>query len=369
MLRPANTTSGLFLSLSFLSGRPLGQSQPHPDSALGEIANQWPHFIDLGHRQSLTQSVRAFPRSHPNRFPVTTARMPAMIFQRACRWPSVPSNQPSEWLSAHSYRRGRHMPVTRSDLTEQMTPRGRRAEYTRKCGWIDWAHADKDRDDLNKIWSAFDPPPRGPNGKIDPDRVSLIRGPNGGLYSYLKVELALEMNWKLRFINEYPKRNFTFFVKVQEGSGTAFYQRAALSIFLYGCILVEAYQGNLIAEWKAHSSFSMEDMISNLMAFYQLVKGINPETMIEHAGGWIDRNDALKNSTAVFEAMESKDAPQPKSKGHVFDAYLFNDIAGIDDRRGGWQRIPDYFTSIVPIPFNTNDDPPADIGYEWDEAD
>ena len=47
------------------------------------------------------------------------------------------------------------MPIIRSNLTDVMGPRGRRAEYTRKCGWIDWAHADPDRGDLKAIWSAL----------------------------------------------------------------------------------------------------------------------------------------------------------------------------------------------------------------------
>lgn len=259
------------------------------------------------------------------------------------------------------------MPITRSDLTNRTGPRGRRAEYTRKCGWIDWAHATPDRDDLKAIWSALYPLPILPNGRVDADRISLIRGKDGSLYGYIKVDFSLEMNWKQRLGSRFPKQNYTFFVKWQDGDATAYYKRAALALYLYGCAMVEYHQSSRILEWKAASSFAMEDMISNLMAFYQLVENIPAATLIERAGGWTNGDEALKMSTAVFDAMDRKDVAQPKALWREwYKAYLFNDVAGIDDQRGGWQMLPAYFLSIQPLPWSQDNQPGADIGYEWD---
>ena len=70
------------------------------------------------------------------------------------------------------------MPIIRSNLTDATGPRGRRAEYTRKCGWIAWAHATPDRGDLKAIWSALkSPPPVPPDGQldqIDRGRIAII---------------------------------------------------------------------------------------------------------------------------------------------------------------------------------------------------
>lgn len=259
------------------------------------------------------------------------------------------------------------MPITRSDLTSRSGPRGRRAEYTRKCGWIDWAHATPDRDDLKAIWASLYPLPVLPNGRVDTKRITLVRGSDGSLYSYLKVRFSLEMNWKQRAGSRFPKQNYKFFVRWQDGDATAFYKRAALALYLYGCAMVEYHQSARILEWKAHSSFAMEDMISNLMAFYQLVEGLPAATVIERAGGWTDGDESLKMSTTVFDAMRAKGSAQPKSSWpEWYRAHLFNDVADIDDKRGGWQVLPAYFMSIQPLAWSKDNKPGADIGYEWD---
>jgi len=262
------------------------------------------------------------------------------------------------------------MPITRSDLTQRMGPRGRRAEYTRKCGWIDWAHATPDRDDLKSIWAALGDKPLLADGSLDTSRIALIRTADDGLHSYIRVKFKLEMSFKQRLGSRFPKQHYTAYVKTHPQHNRAYYQKAALSLYLYACGKVEYHQSTPILEWKSASSFSMEDMISNLMAFHQLTYSLSADTMITEAGGWVNRDDALNNSQYVFDAMVKKGAPQPRSSfKEWYKAYLFNDVAEIDDRRGGWHIVPEFFQLSQPIPFHENDPPGSPIGIEWTEYD
>src|SRR5262249_7293964 len=151
-----------------------------------------------------------------------------------------------------------YMPVIRSDLTKEMGPRGRRAEYTAKCGWIDWAHADPDRDDLKAIWSALKSPPVLSNGKVDRadrSRVAMIKGQDGKLYPYIRVRFALEMSWAQRAGSGFPDHNFTGCVQLLPENTPDFYKRAALSLYFYACDTVEYHQSAPALEWRSHSSY------------------------------------------------------------------------------------------------------------------
>jgi hypothetical protein len=259
-----------------------------------------------------------------------------------------------------------HMPVTRSNLTDHMGPRGRRAEYTRKCGWIDWAHANPDRDDLKAIWSALKSPPIFPDGRIDRSRVATIKGDDGKRYPYIRVRFSLEMSLKLRIATGFPDHNFTGYVRLDPSNTPTFYKRAALSLFFFACDTVEYHQSSPIVDYVSESSYSMEDMVSNRMAFHQLVEGVSADALIEQIGGWADRDEALRMSQKVMDAMDRVGAKQPRSPDDWDYAYLFNDIADIDDRRGGWQPIPYWFTQAMGR-FRTDNPPGSTIGIDWDE--
>lgn len=260
------------------------------------------------------------------------------------------------------------MPVTRSDLTSKTGPRGRRAEYTRKCGWIDWAHANPDRDDLKAIWSALKSPPILTDGRIDRSRVATVKGVDGKLYPYIRVKFSLEMSLKLRIGTGFPDHNFTGYVQFDPSNTPTFYKRAALSLFFFACNAVEYAQSSPIVDAISESSYSMEDMVSNRMAFHQLVEGVSANQLIDQIGGWADPAESLKMSQRVFDAIERADADKPRSPADWDVAYLFNDIADIDDRRGGWQPIPYFFTWGMGM-FRTDQPAPSTIGIDWDEED
>ena len=259
------------------------------------------------------------------------------------------------------------MPITRGDLTEPKSPRGRRAEYTRKCGWIDWAHATPDRNDLKMIWAALGDRPLREDGSLDMSKIAIVRGNDGSAHHYIRVPFQLEISLKTRIGSGFPDYNFTGYVKIHPQHNRAYYQQAALSLYLWACGQVESHQGSWVLEWKASSSFAMEDMISNLMAFWQHTYSLKADTVMEMAGGWVDRTESLKMSTLVFDAMEKKGVAQPKSSfKEWYKAHLFNDVADIDDKRGGWHIIPEAFQLMKPIPFHQDDPPGSTIGIDWD---
>jgi hypothetical protein len=261
------------------------------------------------------------------------------------------------------------MPVHRGDLTKVMGPRGRRAEYTRKCGWIDWAHADPDREDLKAIWSVLKSPPVRSDGGIDLSdrRVATVKGDNGQLYHYLRVKFSLDMGTALWLVSVIPVTDFTGYVLLDPNIITPYYwKRAALSLFFFACNTVEWHQSAPLTDLYSHSSYSMEDMVSNRMAFYQLVENVSADVLIERAGGWVNRDEALKNSTLVMDAIDRVDADTPKSPADWDYAYLFNDIADLDDKRGGWQSIPYYFTQQMGM-FRTDQGPGTTVGLDFDE--
>lgn len=257
------------------------------------------------------------------------------------------------------------MPVIRSNLTDEMGPRGRRAEYTRKCGWIDWAHATPDRDDLIAIWSALKSPP---TDLKDRSRVAMIKGVDGKVSPYVRVRFALEMSLKLRAATGFPDHNFTGYVRLEDSNTPRFYKRAALSLFFFACDMVEYNQSAWLVQKISQSSYSMEDMVSNRMAFHQLVEGVSADDLIAQIGGWPNRDEALTMSQHVFDAMDKSGVDQPQSPDDWDYAYLWNDVAQIDDRLGGWTPIPYWFTQAYGR-FRTDNPPGSTVGIDWDEED
>jgi hypothetical protein len=258
------------------------------------------------------------------------------------------------------------MPVTRSNLTEKMGPRGRRAEYTRKCGWIDWAHANPDRDDLISIWSALKSPPSDPR---DRSRVAMIKGQDGKVSPYIRVPFDLEMSTKLRLATGTRKVSYTGYVQLDSRNTTQFYKRAALSLYFFACDMVEYHQSAPIVDLISESSYSMEDMVSNRMAFHQLVENVSATELIESIGGWAKPELSLMMSRSCFDRMEQIGLDQPRSPADFDYCYLWNIVGGFDDDpRGGWYPIPYWFTQAYGR-FRTDNPPGSIIGIDWDEED
>jgi hypothetical protein len=236
--------------------------------------------------------------------------------------------------------------ITKTDLTSDKNGR-MKAEYTCDCGWIDWNHAVADRQDLVRIWSQL---PHAPRAGL---RTStLVRVPMRKIH-YFKVSFDIDQSWRQKLVSLGigAKTRFTFYV-LDKGTGAAawpFYKQAALHIYMMGCCVTESIQ-LFNFDWKHKSGFSMEDLASNLLAFYMHVEGLSREDIVRKSGGWVDARTAKQKSLAVFEAMERNHRTQPKGF-QWFQASLFNDLVPLRpaDKRSGWHSMPQAFQGIKPI--------------------
>ena len=245
-----------------------------------------------------------------------------------------------------------------------------RAEYTRHCGWIDWSHATPDKEDLNSIWSGL--PPGG--GRRLETRV--MRDKRGNCYDYflvsvepdtdaltrIKLEEYLFLVRKVDSSNQVIRQKFTSNdgystqVKEIEYSDVDWHYRCvALALYMFVSNKAEAAQrDSWIIEKKSKSGWSIEDLVSDLLAFYQKVDGISKEAVIAMAGGWANRDEAETASRRVL----ASNRPQPRTNAkNWFRAHLYNDCLGDlanGDLRHGWHDLPTAFTRIKPHPIGSH---------------
>jgi len=229
-----------------------------------------------------------------------------------------------------------------------------RTEYTIDCGWIDWWHADPDRADIKTIWASL--PPQ--NGKNKPD-LRIRSWDDKTEHSYWDVTVIF-----LDGTDEYKREHW--FVRNVGLNNRTFYKKAALRLYEMSCEWVEEEQSFL-------SSWHMEDLVSNLMAFYGHVDNLNREAIIEKekCGGWTDKNTANKKSLEIFQLLVDHydyHAPrfdQPKAEGKGFrQAYLYNKVLPAqitNDKRFGWNLLPKFFWNDLPLPRLDGDTNGSDI--------
>lgn len=138
-----------------------------------------------------------------------------------------------------------------------------RAEYTIDCGWVDWSHAGPDRADIKTIWA--DLPPNNKKKKPDVQLRNMLTGEEYG-YWVVKVPQLDGTDIKDGATRHYWVRHF---------QDIKFYKRAALTLYEISCAAVETSQDNKLLDVVGKSGWSTEDLLSNLLAFYGHVEGLN----------------------------------------------------------------------------------------------
>jgi hypothetical protein len=248
-----------------------------------------------------------------------------------------------------------------------------RPEYSRKCGWIDWEHATPGRRDLEAIWShlPLDELSGSAATKAECSRRDLSLLTIDG-WSYYQVDFPLESDKWTRFWNSSPP---AFYVRWKGDEGSLYYQRAAITVYQYGCNLAETYQGD--SRLTRGSSFSLEDLVSNLIAFYMHTEGLDQDDVRDKAGGWTDPGRARNHSLALYKKMVDGRVAQPDTNPERwYQAYLYNDLlsaynalfrtdAAPPDEHRGWKPLPAYFRRVKPLACSLPGLPGDDILFGW----
>jgi hypothetical protein len=192
--------------------------------------------------------------------------------------------------------------------------------YTCNCGWLDTGHADSRSRRPNvgaeSLWS-----------QITGERGLASRRPGA---SGFKVTYTQDMRkWGVT-----ADETRSYFV--QRGSSVAQKESVALAIFMEVSIGFEAMQGSFPWSWVSSrskaSSFSEEDLVSDLIGFYVAVRpGINPIELC--------RAVSMKASLVVWDTYGSVGS----NKNHTFSPILHP-----CDECHGPSAFPRTFQQIVP---------------------
>lgn len=183
--------------------------------------------------------------------------------------------------------------------------------YTKKCGWIDLGHAEPTN--ARRLWQSIrDEPPR----RINP------RSP------YFYVQFGQRMG--KYGVSAGVKKWY----RVQRGLTVDQKKSVALAIFLDVSRAFERYQGSYFFSLFTNSSFSGEDLISNLISFYRAL-GFN----------YIDRCDPVDKSFA--QAIWHRHGSIETHKNRKLRPYLFHDgdQVAASRRRG---TLPVFLKRIEP---------------------
>lgn len=159
-----------------------------------------------------------------------------------------------------------------------------RHDYSCRCGWIDWGHAAVDRADLVAIWQRL--PHHATHPRVPESAFSPVKSPGdkGFLVRYSVFDAMTSLGGK--FLQQIPFTDRNWFVPDRYLPEK--YKSVALAIYQDGCELFETVQ----AFGRGHSSFSLEDLISNRLAFYQLVDKWN-EADVRRICGVVPRNESI----------------------------------------------------------------------------
>lgn len=141
----------------------------------------------------------------------------------------------------------------------------RRIGYTRRCGWVDWGHAR----------------PGGVAGlkaQIDRERGRdvALRGVDLTFEGVPAYVLTYGQGMGVSAFGQVFKISTDHLWVVKKGLTTAARERVALGIFLTASHEFERFQGRLPLSWMTRgSSFSVEDLVSNLIGFYAAYRGFS----------------------------------------------------------------------------------------------
>lgn len=189
----------------------------------------------------------------------------------------------------------------------------KRLSYTTRCGWVDWGHA------------------------LPTAAQNLKRDINREYSSPLLQNVEVQLNGEDAFILEYGFAMGSFGVRVsnrrhwviKKGLTQQEKERVALGIYLETSVNFERLQGsfpyNLVS---SGSSFSAEDLISNLIGFYSAYSGQPQDAMRRLCGEVsVDESyriwdqhlpnglDGLKNTTLTPIFFPSNEGDSHNSEG------------------------------------------------------
>ena len=205
-----------------------------------------------------------------------------------------------------------------SDINERSGPQGHeiyRYDYSCRCGWIDWTHAGADRPDLDQLRRQFPNPPIARGTPLH--QMQFRATPQGNRVFEVRLQPNNIGGWGWPSPLAIRERRWT----VEDcGGDRQRYLKKALSIYLEGCVATEAMQSQSLGR----SSFSFEDMTSNLLAFYQVLGEIRP-AQIRRICVVVPRQE----SEALFRRMN--DAQRSQTNGDPYQPILWHNRREFSD--------------------------------------
>jgi hypothetical protein len=207
----------------------------------------------------------------------------------------------------------------------------RRLSYTRRCGWVDWGHAlPFSAEDLKK--------------QIDTEQ--------SGLATIDRLQITLD--GAPAYVVSYGQEMGRFNIKVsavahwvvRKGLSREQRRSAALGIYMAASHRFERLQGDLPYSLVSNSSYSLEDLVSNLIGFYAEFEKVP-----------IARMRTICGEVSVDESL------------HIWDTYLPDGVGGMKNRSFTPRLFPT--TEGVRSPADTSFPPllqtirPSTAGHDW----
>lgn len=142
--------------------------------------------------------------------------------------------------------------TTRNDIIDgtQSATRKYGLIYTKKCGWLDLGHANPEG--ANKLWN-----------DINSEKSQTRIGARDGFF-----DISYSQGMGNKYIKAVTRKKYA----IKKGLSLKDKKSVALAIFLDVSKTFEAMQGNWLFKHFTNSSFSAEDLVSNLIGFYRAVE-------------------------------------------------------------------------------------------------
>jgi hypothetical protein len=162
--------------------------------------------------------------------------------------------------------------TSRSDIIDGSQAIGKKYGliYTKRCGWVDFGHANPDGPDgANNLW----------------DKILNEKDEGSGESEFFRI------TYKQLMGNKYIKMGIQKKYDIRKGIDVNDKKSVALSIFLDVSNEFESMQSGLPFRWVTNSGFSAEDLVSNLIGFY---RAVNPSVQYVQMFQPVSKNLALQ---------------------------------------------------------------------------
>lgn len=205
-------------------------------------------------------------------------------------------------------------------------------EYSHNCGWIDWGHARPDGP--KKLWEQV------LNEKENP----------GGDKDYFRVRYRQDMGTAALGVSLRAGVEKDFLVK--RGLSVDQKKSVALAIMMDVTEAFEGMQGSWPYRWVTTSSFSEDDLMSNVIAFYRAVEGYSEQDI----RAWALVHDAEQS----FDLLLSTRGLQKNREWR-----LQSDICPVCGEKRQWPR---QLNTIKPAPKGDSwKEIPRSVPAPWSE--